>query len=90
MDHYDAVKRLKVAEGHIRAIQGMLEKGVYCIDVIHQIQAVKAALNKVSFKILEDHLNSCVITAVKEEDPEARERVMKEIIEVFEKSTKFS
>jgi DNA-binding FrmR family transcriptional regulator len=66
----------------------MVEEDTYCIDVIRQIQAVEAALNKVSAKILEDHLNSCVITAVQGNDPKERERVLKEITEVFEMSNK--
>jgi len=60
----------------------MLEEDAYCIDVIRQIQAVQAALNKVSAAILESHLNSCVTTAIRGENPLERERVMKEITEV--------
>ena len=66
----------------------MVEEDAYCIDVIRQIQAVEAALNKVSGMILEEHLNSCVITAVKGEDTNERQRVLKEILEVFETSSK--
>ena len=66
----------------------MVEEDAYCIDVIHQIQAVQAALNKVSASILENHLNSCVTTAIRGEDPAERERVMKEITDVFESATK--
>jgi len=66
----------------------MLEEDAYCIDVIRQIQAVQAALNKISAQILEEHLNSCVITAVRGEDPRERERVLKEISAVFEAATK--
>jgi DNA-binding FrmR family transcriptional regulator len=60
----------------------------FCIDVIRQIHAVEAALNKVSSKILEDHLNSCVITAIQGSDKKERERILKEITEVFEMSMK--
>ena len=66
----------------------MVEDDAYCIDVIRQIQAVEGALNKVSTKILENHLNSCVITAIEGQDQAERERVLKEITEVFEMSTK--
>jgi len=72
----------------LRGIQRMLEEDAYCIDVIRQIQAVQAALNKISTQILEEHLNSCVITAVRGEDPQERERVLKEISTVFEAATK--
>ena len=66
----------------------MMEQDAYCIDVIRQIQAVQAALNKVSGAILENHLNSCVTTAIRGEDPSERERVLKEITDVFETATK--
>ncbi len=88
MDNPDTIRRLKTIEGHLRGIIRMVENDTYCIDVIRQIQAVESALNKVSAQILEGHLNSCVITAVRGDDPSERERVLKEITEVFEMSTK--
>jgi CsoR family transcriptional regulator, copper-sensing transcriptional repressor len=86
--HEDAIMRLKTTEGHLRGIRMMLEQDAYCIDIIHQIQAVQSALNKITTNILEEHLNSCVITAVQGEDPKERERVLREIADVFETSTK--
>jgi len=88
MQTTDTLRRLKTIEGHLRGVIRMVEEDAYCIDVIRQIQAVEGALNKVSTKILEDHLNSCVITAVQGNDKSERERVLKEITEVFEMSTK--
>ena len=82
------IRRLKTIEGHLRGIIRMVEEDSYCIDVIRQIQAVESALNRVSSKILEDHLNSCVITAIQGNDKKERERVLKEITEVFDMSTK--
>jgi DNA-binding FrmR family transcriptional regulator len=79
----DAVKRLKNIEGHVRGIEQMVENGVYCIDVLRQIHAVQAALDKVSGIILDGHLHSCLITAVRGEDPDERERVLSEIADVF-------
>ncbi len=87
-DHSETIKRLKTAEGHLRGIQRMLEKDAYCIDVIRQIQAVQGSLNKISTLILDQHLNSCLITAVRGEDPAERERVLQEIADVFETATK--
>jgi DNA-binding FrmR family transcriptional regulator len=84
----NTIRRLKTIEGHLRGVIRMVEEEAYCIDVIRQIQAVEAALGKVSSKILEDHLNSCVITAIQGNDKKERERVLKEITEVFEMSTK--
>lgn len=86
--HEDALNRLKTVEGHLRGIQRMIERDEYCIDVIRQIQAVQAALNKVSTMILEDHLNSCLITAIRSGDPDERERVLREISEIFDTATK--
>ena len=88
MENTDTLRRLKTVEGHLRGVIRMVEEDAYCIDIIRQIQAVEGALNKVSTRILEDHLNSCVITAVQGDNQSERERVLKEITEVFEMSTK--
>lgn len=88
MKHEGALRRLKTVEGHIRGIERMVADEVYCIDVIRQIQAVQSALNKVSKIILEEHLNSCLITAVRGDDVDERERVLEEIVDVFETATK--
>jgi CsoR family transcriptional regulator, copper-sensing transcriptional repressor len=84
----DVLKRLRSAEGHLRGIIRMVEEDAYCIDVMRQIQAVQAALNKISANILEEHLNSCVITAIRGENTADRERVLREIADVYEMATK--
>ncbi len=66
----DVIKRLKNIEGHVHGIGQMVENGTYCIDVIKQIYAVQASLDKVSGIILENHLHSCLITAVRGENPD--------------------
>lgn len=88
MEKENSLRRLKTIEGHLRGVIRMVEEDEYCIDVIRQIQAVEAALNKVSTQILENHLNSCVTTAIQGDNLRERERVLKEITEVFEMSTK--
>ena len=88
MKHDEPIRRLKSIEGHVRGVQRMLEEDQYCIDIIGQIRAVQAALSKVSTIILDEHLNSCLITAVQGDDPADRERVLKEIIDVFEAATR--
>jgi DNA-binding FrmR family transcriptional regulator len=88
MKHEEALKRLKNIEGHVKGIRRMIEEGAYCIDVMNQIQAVQSALSKTGVIILDDHLNSCLLTAVRGEDPEARERVLNEIVDVFSAATK--
>lgn len=82
------MRRLKTVEGHIRGIQRMVEEDVYCIEIIRQIQAVQAALNKISNSILDEHLHSCLTTALRGDDPDERERVLKEISDVFEMANK--
>ena len=88
MSSEETLKRLKIIEGHLRGVIRMVEEDAYCIDIIRQVQAVEAALNKVNGQILEGHLNSCVITAIRGEDPAERERVLKEVLEVFETAAK--
>ena len=88
MEREEVLKRLRNVEGHVRGVAKMVEKDAYCIDLIRQIQAVQAALNKISSMILRDHMNSCLVTAVRGDDPDERERVLKEIAEVYEMASK--
>jgi len=83
-DHRDNIQRLKTVEGHIRGIQRMLEEDQYCIDIIGQIQAVQAALNKISVRILDGHLNTCLLNAVQGNDPAERQQALNEISKLFE------
>lgn len=84
----DIMRRLKSVEGHVRGVQRMVDEGAYCIDVVNQIVAVQRALKKVSGLVLDDHLHSCVTDAMRGPDAAARERVLGELIEVFEASGK--
>jgi DNA-binding FrmR family transcriptional regulator len=82
------LKRLRSISGHVNGIERMVTEDAYCIDVIKQIQAVQAALNKVNDMILENHLNTCVIEAVRGDNKKERERVLDEIVSVFEMAQK--
>jgi DNA-binding FrmR family transcriptional regulator len=82
------INRLKSIEGHVRGIQRMVDQDAYCIDVINQNLAVQRALEKVNSLILERHLQTCVTTAIKGDDPDDRERVIAEIMTVFEATAK--
>jgi DNA-binding FrmR family transcriptional regulator len=84
----ETLRRLKSIAGHIKGIEKMVTEDAYCIDIISQVQAVQAALSKVNVQILDDHLHSCMITAVRGDDTTERERMLSEIASVFEKSTK--
>ena len=77
------VNRLKSIEGHVRGVSKMVEDGAYCIDIVKQIEAIQAALQKVSGLVLDRHLHTCVTTAIRGDDPTERERVIGEIMEVF-------
>ena len=78
------VRRLQSVEGHVRGIQRMVEEDHYCIDVIKQVEAVQAALGKINEIILDNHLRTCVTTAIRGDEPARREAVISEILEVFQ------
>lgn len=82
------VNRLKSIAGHVNGIAAMLEDDRYCIDVIKQIQAAQAALAKASQLILDNHLHTCLLTAVRGDDAEERERALREISDVFAQKAK--
>ena len=83
------LKRLRSVAGHVSGVERMVEQGQYCIDVIHQIQAIQAALNKVSVMLLDDHMHHCVTGAIESQDPAERERVLGEIRDVFAVRNRF-
>ena len=80
--------RLASIEGHVKAIKRMVDDDVYCIDVLKQTHAVQKALDKVNTLIMQNHLNECVTSAIRGPDPKERERVIGEIVGVFEMSNK--
>ena len=79
----DLTNRLRSAEGHIRAIQRMIDEDAYCMDILKQVKAVQKALEQVSALTLENHLNTCVATAIRSEDETEQHRVVNEIMDVF-------
>ncbi len=82
------VNRLKSIEGHVRGIERMVEEDVYCMDILKQIKAVQQALERVSALTLENHLNTCVTTAIRSEDDAEKSRVVNEIMDVFKATGK--
>lgn len=79
-----ASNRLARAEGHLRKVRKMLEEEAYCPDVIHQSQAVQAALKKVDEIILHSHLHTCVLKDIHGSSTK-KEQIVEEILEVFKK-----
>ena len=80
-----ATRRLKVIEGQVRGLQRMVEKDIYCIDVINQSLAIKKALSSVEDLILENHLSTHVVEQMKS-GKEAK--AIKEILSVYKVSKK--
>ncbi|HWQ12121.1 MAG TPA: metal-sensitive transcriptional regulator [Roseiflexaceae bacterium] len=78
------LNRLKTVEGHVRGVQRMVEQDAYCIDIVRQTQAIQRALDTFNRQILAAHLNGCVTTAIRGEDPAERERVISELLLVFD------
>ena len=87
-DTHDLVVRLRRIEGQVRGIQRMVEDDTYCIDVIRQVHAVQKALEGVSSLVLENHLNTCVTTAIRGNDVDERQRMIGEIVGVFQETGK--
>lgn len=75
--------RLKIARGHLQKVIQMVEGGRYCIDVIHQSQAVQSALYEVDSLLLENHLKTCVVDHIKKGEADAS---IKEIMNVLKRS----
>jgi CsoR family transcriptional regulator, copper-sensing transcriptional repressor len=88
--HSDKVKknlvtRLNRIEGQIRGIKGLIERDIYCDDVITQISATQSALNSVAKLLLEGHLKSCVVERIQEGDMEVLDEVLVTIQRLMKK-----
>jgi|SRR3954452_8843177 DNA-binding FrmR family transcriptional regulator len=68
--------RLKRIEGQVRGVEGMVEDDRYCIDVLTQISAVQAALDKVALGLLDQHAQHCVVGAADADKEEKTEELM--------------
>ncbi|WP_027415120.1 metal-sensitive transcriptional regulator [Aneurinibacillus terranovensis] len=71
------VSRLNRIEGQIRGVKGMIEKDVYCDDILNQIAAIQSALNSVGKLLLEGHMKSCVIERIQDGDQEVIDELLK-------------
>src|SRR5688500_14955278 len=70
------LKRLKRIEGQVRGVQGMVDDDRYCIDVLTQISAIQAALDKVALGLLDDHARHCVMGAEGDEQAHKTDELM--------------
>ncbi len=80
------LNRLRRIEGQVRGIARMVEEDRYCIDILHQVQAVKAALGKAESELLKGHASHCVAEAIASGDREEQETKFAELIDLFERT----
>ena len=78
-----ALKRLARIEGQVRGVSRMIDEDRYCIDVVRQVQAIKAALSGLEKVVLDDHLETCVEHALSSEDVNARREKVEELVAVL-------
>ncbi len=79
------LNRLRRIEGQVRGIAKMVEEDRYCIEILQQVQAVRAALAKVESQILKDHAACCVSEAIASGDSDEQKRKFDELIDLFAK-----
>ncbi len=76
------IHRLKIARGHLDKVIRMIEEETYCIDVLHQMQAVESGLKETGNVLLENHLKSCVADAISKGKTD---ETIAEVMQVFKK-----
>jgi DNA-binding FrmR family transcriptional regulator len=81
-----SLARLSRLEGQVRGIARMIEEDRYCIDVITQVQAIKAALNRVEEEILKDHVAHCVEHAIQSGDAGEQRAKINELMAVMSRA----
>jgi len=72
----------------VRGIAAMIETGRYCVDILTQLQATRAALARIERDILDGHANACVADAVASGDPELQRAKMEELTELLRRALK--
>lgn len=73
------IVRLNRIEGQVRGVKGMIEKDVYCDDILNQLAAVQSALNGVGKLLLEHHMKSCVIERIQNGESEVVDELLKTV-----------
>jgi DNA-binding FrmR family transcriptional regulator len=79
------VTRLRRIEGQVRGVSGMVEDGRYCIDILTQVQAIKAALKKVEDELLKNHAAHCIEEAIRDGDAGAQREKFSELVDLIGK-----
>jgi len=83
-----ALKRLQRIEGQVRGLARMVEEDRYCIDVVTQISAARAALRKVEEEVLHDHVAHCVENAIASGNKAEQRRKVAELMEVLSRTAR--
>ena len=78
-----ATKRLARIEGQVRGVARMIDEDRYCIDVVRQVQAIKAALGSLEKLVIDDHLDTCVETALIGDNLTERRDKVEELVAVL-------
>lgn len=81
----DLLVRLKRIEGQVRGLQGMVEEGRYCADILTQVAAVQASLQAAADRLLQSHLRHCVTDAIRSGDAHRAEAMYAELTGLFAK-----
>ena len=85
-DKAKLLNRLSRVEGHVRGIAKMVEEDRYCIDVLTQVQAARAALAKVESEMLKTHLSHCIEGAIVSGDADEQRTKARELIALLERA----
>lgn len=83
-EYKDLIHRLNRIEGQVRGIKGMVERDVYCTDILVQVAAVNAALNSFNRVLLANHIKTCVISDIRE----GKEETVDELVQTLQKLMK--
>jgi len=87
-DRTHLINRLRRVEGQVRGVSKMIEEDRYCLDVLTQLRAVRAALVRVETNLLKDHLNHCIEAAIVSGDAAEQRRKAAELVELLGRSEK--
>lgn len=85
-DRSGTINRLKRIEGQVRGLQRMVEEERYCIEILQQFQAVKAALARAESAVLKDHAAHCVADAIASGDAAEQRTKFSELVDLFERT----
>lgn len=83
-EYKDLIHRLNRIEGQIRGIRGMVERDVYCADILTQVAAVNAALNSFNKVLLAEHIRTCVTRDIRE----GKDETVDELVNILQKLMK--